>query len=363
MLTNNILEFIFSYLPLKDRRMVMRVSKKWYNAATTGNNLLESLTIDDTDKKYLKTILTSNSVISCLKKIRVLTNDDEILLLIVKNYKNLTHFAFDVNCPYPHYIDDILKNNTKLQYIHIYPKVNEDIIQIISSCMNLKYISLEFLYNFKDLKSLISGKSLEFINILRFYPLDRDFINIFTDCPYLKHLGMLERITDVALGYISGCIFLRSIVLCNCEITDKGINKIFINCKKLKRITLINCSITDIAIQSITSKCIELEFIKLLCKNVKFNNMNSCAMLKEIILENCDDIDNNDLLIISKQAIALENFSISNCYRKITNGIKCIIKCKKLKYLSIYNCNVKYSYFITKCRALNIKYDYPLIFS
>ena len=388
-LTQDTLEYIFTFLLLKDRQIVKQVCRRWNNASVLG--AVQCLTIDNTvNKKYLKTVLSKNNI-QYLKQIKIFIDDNDILLLVDTNCKNLTHFTFQLDNMFDgledlrsEIVNDILRNNNKLQYVNLklFIIFVDITFKIISTYTKLKYILYKGYYTYFDrFKMLLNCKSsLEVLDI-PFRASDEDFINISTNHPLLKHLGILNGITDITLGYISGCIMLQSIKLEQCSITDKGLNYIFTSCKLLKHIDisgstkltnegfknigkniksikLEKCNITDIGY--ITFRCTGLEYIELiLCDNVKFNNMCRCEMLKNIYISYCKAITSNDLLLISTQAIILERFSISLC-NVYKYGIKYIIdNCLKLKYIYIYGCRVRFRCFKKQCKKLNIKYVYP----
>lgn len=386
-LTYDTLEYIFSFLPLKSRYIVEQVCRDWRNASILGIYLIKTLIIYHT--QYINTIITRHfAMVQCknsltnttcfmrnLKKLKI--KNDNVLEIISTNCKNITYL--DISTKTPEILCNFFINGNKLQYVKLKIPYNAEKnyktgFISISNCINLKYIILNT--HLICFTSLLECSLLEFIEIIS--PLhDKDFKDISIKCPKLKHLDISgDNITDIGYEYISKCS-LECLILNTCNITNIGLNYIFIGCTKLKKfyistycehtidigfklipacieyIKLDLCDITNVGLRYIFERCNLKKITIRGCYKLTDKVFRHINCIESIKLSHLNITDLGLLYIFNKCYENLKFINISFCDDITDNGFKYIPNCiENITLLKLNITNITFKYIFNKFTML-----------
>lgn len=358
-LTQDTLGYIFSFLSLESRRIVEQVCCGFCNASINNTHLIEILTISySTRSEYLNTIITRQGI-HALKKLKMLIYDVNLILLIAKICKNLTHLCIMYDyltwCK-SKIIRRFLKDGNKLQYIELDIRAEHinNIAKNIAKCKKLKCIKIyqcKHNINSHGFQYLLKCPLIEFIFIRHAKLYDRDFENISNKWKALKYFNIeasnitdkgfefiskcnLEcielygNVTDVGFKYICGaanimsntvgvtntiniipgtCGTIKRICLNSCNNLTDGVFKFIPN--SIESIILNRCFITDKGLRHIFERC-----------RLKEVNISICEKLTDYGFENIpnsiekiklSELRNINLYSIFSRCIELKHVSLS----------------------------------------------------
>ncbi|KAA0050922.1 F-box/LRR-repeat protein 3 [Cucumis melo var. makuwa] len=166
-----------------------------------------------------------------------------------------------------------------------------NIIQLISRCISLKVLNLTCCHSITDAaisktatscQKLMSLK-LESCNMITERSLDQLALN----CPLLEELDLTDccGVNDKGLECLSRCSQLLSLKLGLCtNITDKGLIKIGLNCKRIHELDLYRClGIGDAGLEALSSGCKKLMKLNLsYCNKLTDRGMGYIGLLEEL---------------------------------------------------------------------------------
>ncbi|XP_071738034.1 F-box/LRR-repeat protein 12-like [Rutidosis leptorrhynchoides] len=209
-------------------------------------------------------------------------------------------------------------------------------------------------------------------------------------------LAFCRQVTDTGIVSIASCCPLLSVIcLSRCSITDSGVEVLAKSCKSLIELNLASCrDITDCGIQYISKNCRQLRALKITCctkivgvglrgcsSNLAILSAGHCALdstgvieilsgggleylnlsspdkkstlgkglatiglgyganLKLLELQNCNFVDDNDVISISKGCPLLKEWDLSYCTKVGLRGWESIgLYCQKLQILHLNGC-------------------------
>jgi hypothetical protein len=184
------------------------------------------------------------------------------------------------------------------------------------------------------------------------------------------NLSYSSKITHRGIQHLNNCTLLREVNFSACSnISDDSLEMLASTaCDSLKTLILYHCpQITDRTIQAIYSHCHKLKYLNIgYCEQVSsdqiFQLFLSCPFLEALFLEHLSiqmdklfqteaipqlkklslrhtDINDQDLLLLSKQAPCLSQLNLSECHLISLRGmIEGISQLTKLQLLDIRGC-------------------------
>ncbi|KGN66042.1 F-box/LRR-repeat protein 3 isoform X1 [Cucumis sativus] len=226
-----------------------------------------------------------------------------------------------------------------------------NIIQLISRCISLKVLNLTCCHSITDAAisktatsclKLMSLK-LESCNMITERSLDQLALN----CPSLEELDLTDccGVNDKGLECLSRCSQLLSLKLGLCtNITDKGLIKIGLNCKRIHELDLYRClGIGDAGLEALSSGCKKLMKLNLsYCNKLTDRGMGyighleelcvleirglhnvtsvgltavaaGCKRLVDLDMKQCQNVDDAGFWALASYAHNLRQLNVSSC--------------------------------------------------
>ncbi|XP_071945279.1 putative RNA-binding protein EEED8.10 [Antedon mediterranea] len=371
---NDVLLYIFSYLGIKERVQIERVSKRWQSVALKSWQSLEKLDTRGLFGGFLDIMLTDNILRILLKK--GCWNLKE--LDVSSSPYLLTDWAVEL-------IGQRCKKLVKLDLSSV--KVTKSSLKFLaSSCSQLKWISLKKCNNFgeKGLWWLFHYcKELEYVDVSEnyrisgqcFYMLSENLTDLVLDgcrsvtdeglshlpkrCPRIAHLdlsgcvsitssaikclskglaklkhltlkGSYNKISQASLSFSGLTSLEKLMILHNSLLTDATLGSVCGSNPGI-RCLLIEGSIdvTDVGINAITSYCKNLEELNISYINqVSEGGLQSLGLLtnlRKLSMKGCHQLSDNALASIGSACMDLEFIDVTGCVNVTEESINVLV--------------------------------------